>query len=211
MSRPGGIELSGSKVIAGVMATLTAAIAASYLGVAGTLIGAALGSLASTMGTEVYRHYLVRSQERLKAAGVLRLPRPAARSVTGEQQAPRAREMARRSVGSYEGAGAADAEETQVIPGLAGAWRDGPRGAEKPSARQHAAGQVTSDLGRVPGRTGRWWTGMSRRQWLAYGAVAAAIFVVVMAGITIVELSVGKPLEAALWGLPRPGPAWGTW
>ena len=105
MSRPRGIELSGSKVIAGVMATLTGAIAASYLGVAGTLVGAAMGSLASTMGTEVYRHYLLRSQERLKAAGVLRQYRAASRSATGQQEVARTREMARRSSGGYLGAG----------------------------------------------------------------------------------------------------------
>ena len=69
MSGPRGIQLSGTQIIASVLATLTGAIAASYLGVAGTLVGAAVGSLASTMGTEVYKVYLQRSQERLRSAG----------------------------------------------------------------------------------------------------------------------------------------------
>ena len=69
MSRPGGLQLSPVQIIAALLATLTGAILASYLGVGGTLVGAAVGSIASTTGTEVYRHYLRRSQERLKAAG----------------------------------------------------------------------------------------------------------------------------------------------
>ena len=211
MSRPRGIELSGSKVIAAVMATLTGAIAASYLGVAGTLIGAALGSLASTMGTEVYRHYLLRSQEKLKAAGVLVQHRAAGRSATGQQEVARTRELARRSAGSYQGAGAADAEETQVIPSLAGAWRGGPPSEAGPAAGHQAAGDVSGGAGSArPGGTGHWWSGISRRQWLAYGAVAAGIFLVVMAGITIVELSVGKPLEAAVWGRHATGTSVGN-
>ncbi|HXF20385.1 MAG TPA: hypothetical protein VN597_08000, partial [Streptosporangiaceae bacterium] len=82
MSGPRGLHLSGTQVIASVLATLTGAIAASYLGVAGTLIGAALGSIASTMGTEIYRHYLLRSQEGLKSAGEILVHR-----TTGEHTA----------------------------------------------------------------------------------------------------------------------------
>src|SRR6202042_605144 len=44
------------------------AIAASSLGIAGTIIGAAVMSLASTVGAAVYKHYLARSNERLRAA-----------------------------------------------------------------------------------------------------------------------------------------------
>ena len=69
MSGSGGLQLSPTQIIAALLATLTGAILASYLGVGGTLLGAAVGSIASTTGTEVYRHYLRRSQERLKAAG----------------------------------------------------------------------------------------------------------------------------------------------
>jgi hypothetical protein len=50
------------------MAALTGAIAASSLGIAGTIIGAAVMSLASTVGAAVYKHYLARSNERLRAA-----------------------------------------------------------------------------------------------------------------------------------------------
>jgi hypothetical protein len=82
MSGPRGLNLSGTQVIASVLATLTGAIAASYLGVAGTLVGAAVGSISSTMGTEIYKHYLQRSQERLRTAGQV-VYHSAARTRTG--------------------------------------------------------------------------------------------------------------------------------
>lgn len=82
MSGPRGLKLSGTQVIASVLATLSAAVAASYLGVAGTLVGAAVGSVVSTMGTEIYKHYLQRSQERLRTAGQV-LYHSAARTRTG--------------------------------------------------------------------------------------------------------------------------------
>jgi hypothetical protein len=76
------LNLSAAQVIAGVLATLSAAVAASFLGVAGTLLGAALGSVVSTMGTEIYKHYLQRSEERLRSAGQV-LYHSAARTGTG--------------------------------------------------------------------------------------------------------------------------------
>jgi hypothetical protein len=62
------IELSATQVIASMLAAVTGAIAASYAGVAGTVIGVATMSLASTAGAAVYKHYLGRSRERLRSA-----------------------------------------------------------------------------------------------------------------------------------------------
>ena len=62
------IEVSGTQVVASVLATVTGAIAASYLGVAGTIIGAAVMSVASTAGSAVYKHYLGRTARRLREA-----------------------------------------------------------------------------------------------------------------------------------------------
>jgi hypothetical protein len=76
MSRP-RIDLSGSQVAASVLAAMTGAVAASYLGIAGTIVGAAVMSVASTAVAAVYRHYLARSHERLRAAAVVIVPRGA--------------------------------------------------------------------------------------------------------------------------------------
>jgi hypothetical protein len=86
MSGRRGLNLSAAQVIASVLATLSAAVAASFLGVAGTLLGAALGSVVSTMGTEIYKHYLQRSEERLRTAGQV-LYHSAGKTKTGDTQA----------------------------------------------------------------------------------------------------------------------------
>jgi hypothetical protein len=64
------IDVSASQVVASTLAAVTGAVAASYLGVTGTIIGAAVMSVASTAGAAVYKHYLARSHERLRAAAV---------------------------------------------------------------------------------------------------------------------------------------------
>jgi hypothetical protein len=62
------IELSATQVASSVLAAVTGAVVASSLGVAGTVIGVAVVSFATTAGTAVYRHYLGRTRERLRSA-----------------------------------------------------------------------------------------------------------------------------------------------
>ncbi|MFI6292097.1 hypothetical protein ACIBEJ_10975 [Nonomuraea sp. NPDC050790] len=64
-------ELSVPQVLGGALAAVTAAVAASYLGVAGTVIGAAVASVASTVGSAIYTHYLKRTGEKVKEHTVL--------------------------------------------------------------------------------------------------------------------------------------------
>ncbi|GAA4941398.1 cytoskeletal protein RodZ [Nonomuraea thailandensis] len=59
-------ELSVPQILGSALAAVTAAVAASYLGVAGTVIGAAVVSVASTVATAVYTHYLKQTGERVK-------------------------------------------------------------------------------------------------------------------------------------------------
>lgn len=59
-------ELSVPQILGSALAAVTAAVAASYTGVAGTVIGAAVVSVASTVATAVYTHYLKRTGERVK-------------------------------------------------------------------------------------------------------------------------------------------------
>jgi hypothetical protein len=51
-----------------MLAALTGAVAASRLGIAGTIIGTAFMSLASTVGASFYKHYITSSRRRLRAA-----------------------------------------------------------------------------------------------------------------------------------------------
>ena len=55
------IQLSATQVIASALAATTATVAASFLGVAGTVIGAALASVLTVTGNAVYSHSLQRT------------------------------------------------------------------------------------------------------------------------------------------------------
>ncbi|GAA3591959.1 hypothetical protein GCM10022419_088510 [Nonomuraea rosea] len=59
-------ELTGPQIVGSALAAVTAAVAASYLGVSGTVIGAALMSAGTTVGTSVYSHYLKRTGDKVK-------------------------------------------------------------------------------------------------------------------------------------------------
>ncbi|GAA3757963.1 hypothetical protein HDA32_001853 [Spinactinospora alkalitolerans] len=85
------IDLSMSQVVGGGVATLTAATAASYLGVYGTIIGTAVMSVISTAGTAVAQHYLQRSGDRARGLAERRaqvaVTRGRSDSATGELRA----------------------------------------------------------------------------------------------------------------------------
>ncbi|MCW2569754.1 MAG: hypothetical protein JWN54_3851, partial [Mycobacterium sp.] len=61
-----GLDLSLVQVAAGALAAVSSAVAASFFGVAGTLLGAALGSIVGTVGTAVYKASLARTNEKLR-------------------------------------------------------------------------------------------------------------------------------------------------
>jgi hypothetical protein len=57
-----------TQLIATALAAITATIAASYLGVSGTVIGAALASVVSAVGNAVYGHSLRTTRDRVRVA-----------------------------------------------------------------------------------------------------------------------------------------------
>jgi uncharacterized protein YcfJ len=60
------LPLDLTKLIASAVGSVLAAVVLSKFGVAGTLTGAALGSVVSTVGTELNQHYLSKSSRRLQ-------------------------------------------------------------------------------------------------------------------------------------------------
>jgi hypothetical protein len=62
----GNLNLSVTQIVAGALAAVSSAVAASYFGVAGTLLGAALGSVIGTVGTAVYKASLARTKDKLQ-------------------------------------------------------------------------------------------------------------------------------------------------
>ncbi len=65
------IELSIPRVLAGALAAASAAVAASWLGIAGTVTGAVIASVMVSVGTALYAHPLERSSQRLRELPVL--------------------------------------------------------------------------------------------------------------------------------------------
>lgn len=61
-------SLSATQVIASALAATTATIAASFLGVAGTVIGAAVASVLTVTGNAVYSHSIRRTGEKVRDA-----------------------------------------------------------------------------------------------------------------------------------------------
>src|SRR5579875_1195554 len=64
--------LSVIQVVATALAAVTATVAASFLGVAGTVIGAAVASVCSVVGTAVFGHSLRHTRDRVRGAAPAR-------------------------------------------------------------------------------------------------------------------------------------------
>jgi hypothetical protein len=60
-------RISLIQVVASALAAVTAAVAGSYLGVNGTVIGAAVASVLSVAGTAIYSHSLQRTGDRVRS------------------------------------------------------------------------------------------------------------------------------------------------
>jgi len=81
------------------------------------------------------------------------------------------------------------------------------------SASQHAHGSLAEErpAGADAERGGLWgaltsfFGSLTRRQWLTYGGIAAGFFLVVVAGITVFELTIGKPVGSLVYNRPTSG------
>jgi hypothetical protein len=66
--QPKGLQLSATQVAAGALASVSSAVVASFFGLAGTLIGAALASVISTVSAALYSNSLQKTNEKLRRA-----------------------------------------------------------------------------------------------------------------------------------------------
>lgn len=71
-----GIQIS--KVVAGTLAAVSAAVIGSFLGVAGTLAGAAIASIVGSVGTEIYQRSLDRGAKKIQTLAPTFIKAPAA-------------------------------------------------------------------------------------------------------------------------------------
>jgi hypothetical protein len=224
------IDLSATQVIASVLAAVTGAIAASYLGVAGTIIGTAVMSVAGTAGAAIYKHILGRGRERLKSAAAQMTPAAYRRQASGR-------------------AGAASAE-TEILPAYR-EWRR-PYGDDQATRRLSGAGPVTRWHAGHSGEAvpaGPGWTrpvagsgagqpdwradatrrdimtggpgarragarrpagGGRRPRWLVPATAALCVFLAVLGIVTAFEAAAGRPLDALIWGRHGTGTSVGS-
>lgn len=203
-------DVTGLQVLASVLATVTGAVAASYLGVAGTIIGAAVMSLASTAGSAVYKHYLGRTAGRLKEAVPVVAAQRAADWMTAGTHA----------AAHQTHAGGTRPDQTRVDQTRADQTRvdqtqpvqtqpvqtrvdDAATGTAPQAQTQFPDGNGGGNGnggGSGASRSGRWSAWLRRRPaWLAAVMASIGIFAGVIGGITVFEAAAGKPLQAVVW------------
>lgn len=92
MSSGRRLDLSVSQLVAGALATCTATVGASFLGISGTLVGAGVMSVMTTMGGAVYQHFFHKTGTKLREAGQVAAQRtvvPRGRAVSPRTQTGR--------------------------------------------------------------------------------------------------------------------------
>ncbi|GAA0244548.1 hypothetical protein GCM10009539_32510 [Cryptosporangium japonicum] len=204
--KKGFLGISGGQVIAGAMAASTSAVAASYLGVAGTVLGAGLGSVIATVSTAVYQKSIQRSSKVLQTVVT---------TSVGGQQVPVDEVL-------HEGR---DSSTVAPDPSLPGVEQVG-RGLPDPNrAETHVMGAVPDEATRPfgvpplqpgplygsasvpppsrPGDSGTVYGGpawYSELPWKRIALTSAALFVLVMGVITTIEVIEGRTVADAVNG-----------
>lgn len=169
------VEIDWLRTAGGAFAAVSSAVLLSTLGAAGTIIGAALGSVIVTVGGAYYSQGLARSHQRLAQV------QAAARRKAGIAQAEVRRAARRQGDGEAIDAHLAHAEERldDVKDDLAGM-------ADEPAA---------------PGRLER----MVKLPWKRIALVAAGLFAAAVLVITVFELAVGQSVSSITGGTEGSG------
>ena len=219
-------NVSTTQLIASAAATAVAAFGASYLGVYGTIIGAALMSVISTAGSAVGQHYLDQGRSQLKElthmqAGMRR--RQAADGAAEEATSsdptrtvawgakawgadPNATRIDNATRIGPAGGGDPNATRFDLPSGDPGATRIDP-GATRRDPAETVAGSPAEEAGedavRHAARRSAWegtvqW---ARTHWVMLAASSAVVFAVVVGGITVFEAVTGKPIGRSDRGL----------
>ncbi|MFE7223662.1 hypothetical protein ACFU7D_02650 [Nocardioides sp. NPDC057577] len=140
---------------AGALAAVTSAVLLSTLGAVGTLVGAALGSVAATVGANLYSQWLAKGHEKVVSVHALARWRSA---------------------------------------GLAGA-RAGSEPGSEPASDSVAEAQEVAEGGDAEPMPS-WRERLKALPWKRIALLSLAMFVVVIAAITIFELLAGRSVSA---------------
>jgi hypothetical protein len=179
----GRIGVSGTQVAASVLASVSAAVVASFFGVAGTIMGTAVVSVVATVGSAAYGLGIHRTRARLQQVQALRMVRPSSRPNGGG------------------GAADADMADADVAGGVAPGGVAPGGGAGQDDAGQDDAGQ-DDVAGVLDPSADRWRGWLSQRRW-SVAAGAAIVFVISLATVTLIELIGDRPLSGEASGSRR--------
>jgi hypothetical protein len=209
-------DLSTTQLVAGGLATLAAAVGASFLGVYGTIVGAAFMSVASTAGAAVCKHFLDQGREQLKERS-----HPHGAGAAGEARAAAERatdaDPTRTVVwpGGFDGGGDPSATRFDLPPDVTRVDRSPAETvADDLAAAATASGGVGPE-GRSP-RDAAWRDAFrstldwARRRWAVLAVSSVAVFAVVMAGITVMEKITDRPASGWVGANDGRGTTWGN-
>ena len=171
------IEINWVQTASAPLAAVTSAVLLSTVGVAGTIIGAALGSLAYTLGSSIYSHYIGATKDRVAQAQQV----TAAKVVRAQEQVRGASEKLGSSAEGADAAAIADEELARADEELDQA-RTVLEDAEEPAAPVGWRGLLTG----LP--------------WKRIGLVAAGVFLTAMAVIVAFELVTGRAVSSYTGG-----------
>jgi hypothetical protein len=165
--RERALNLSFTNIAGGALAAVTTAVAASFIGVSGTVTGAAFGSVVSSVAAALYAASLKTAHSRIRTTRTV-----VGQGGAGDPQDPSAlpAELTGRSM-PLPG-------ETMVFPTPEGQGGPTP-GAVPPAPRYRERSQSRS--GRFP--------------WKPVAALAGLVFVVAMGAIFATELVIGHPIS----------------
>ena len=185
------LDVNWAQLIGGALAAVTSAVLLSTVGVAGTLIGAALGSVAVTLGSSVYSYYLEASHERMAAVRATAFSKAlSARQRHGEPSD---------TLVSDEGP---DTETTAVPIDRAEQEEADRRDADE--ARAEAEREATAEIAAV--RRTSWRDAIGRLRWKHVAAVSLAVFALAVGTILAFEVLAGKPVSSFTGGTGSEGP-----
>jgi cell division septation protein DedD len=185
------LDVNWAQLIGGALAAVTSAVLLSTVGVAGTLIGAALGSVAVTLGSSVYSYYLEASQERMAAVRAVAFSKAlSARQRRGEPNDTPVSDKG------------PDTETTAVPIDPAEQEEADRRDADE--ARAEAEREATAEIAAV--RRTSWRDAIGRLRWKHVAAVSLAVFALAVGAILAFEVLAGKPVSSFTGGTSSDGP-----
>lgn len=186
------------QVTAAALAAMSSAVLLSTLGVAGTIVGAAVGSLTASVGGALYSRGIHASRQQaatLKRVAQARadVDKAAAAMRRGEAGSETTLRRADRALGDAEVALEKADDDVETSDGDAGsASTDGDERAVYGAAAENQAGEATESSD--PNDEAR------KLPWKRIALISAGVFVAAMVAITAFELATGRPVSTFTGG-----------